>query len=268
MNEQKLEYALAECLERMEAETDLEECLSRYPGDTAAELRTLLQTAMAARTELAAATPPASGRVRARVMAAWNGRIPAPQKRLLRLPWRWSWPMFFPRWAAAAAAVLIVVFSGGAGTIVASTNAVPGDALYPVKETHERTQLWLTRSPEDKVAAYTTLVRERVQELETLAAAGRYESNAIAVDRLGNHVTEINALLGSSGVSDAARLEEVAAAKTEAGDVLLAVIGQVPAEARPAIEEALALIDAARSRVDTAIEELRRSSPETREPGS
>ena len=122
---------LDECLERLlvKGET-IEQCLQGYP-EQAADLKPLLQTALAAR-QAAAVQPRAEFKARARyqfhsALQEWVTR-----KRHPFLSW-------FPRWATVVTIVLGILLMGG-GTIAAAGYSMPDSPLYPVKLATEQVQ--------------------------------------------------------------------------------------------------------------------------------
>ncbi|MDA1349284.1 MAG: DUF5667 domain-containing protein, partial [Chloroflexi bacterium] len=149
-------------------------------------LEPILQAAVSARTEFGSPMPAIGrSRVRGRLLDEWDRK----QRR-----WSWSVPGFVPQWAAITALVVVLAAVGGGGTVAASGGAVPGDALYGVKVLREEAQLWLTRSPEAKVSLYTSLVKERVEEIRILAERrpGSVGAASRAVERLDEHLTSFD----------------------------------------------------------------------------
>lgn len=260
--EQTVIDQLEACMDLMADGMPLEECLARYP-EHAAELQGLLATANDARESLAATVVPNPDRLRSQVMAAWDREQALPRSMVLRRPWLPRFPFGMQlRGAAIAAALVIALLSGGTGTVAASASALPGDALYPVKEARERTQVFFAWSPEAKITAYTTLVRERTEEITLLAASGSLESSPIAATRLQAHVAEIGALLESGRVTESSQLTEVASAESHAENAVREAIPAAPENVRPSLEQALAVIDRASGRVDAALKDLRGGSAE------
>ena len=176
---------LQECLDLVRQGASVEECLARYPR-YAQEIEPLLRTSLLAQERLAPGMPvDAKNRVRGRVLAEWD-RAQVKSSR------RWNLPSLMPRWAAVSIFLVLAIALGGTGTVAASGGAIPGDTLYPVKEFREETQLWFARSPEARVATSTRFVRERLEELRALTAAGETTRTSVALDRLEGHVNRIN----------------------------------------------------------------------------
>ena len=147
---------------------------------------------------------------------------------------------------------------GGTGTVSASASSIPGDALYPVKELTEEARLWITRSPEEKVAYYSDLVEERVRELTEIAQAGEYHQSGIAIARLAEHLDDIDTLADSDSAADlTTQLAEASAVHHEALLDLQSLLEDAPADARAELSEAVILLQGARERVDSALDALR-----------
>ena len=182
--------AFQQCLDMSRRGASLKECLDRFP-QYADELEPLL---VAATGSAGSSQPVMSGemhsRLRGWVLSEWD-RQHQPRRQ------RWSFSLFSPRWAmaTATAVVMVMVLIGGAGTAAAAHDAIPGTTLYPVKQLEEEARLWITRSPEVKVARYGDLVRERAQELRILAGRGDAEATSVAVLRMERHIRDASLLL-------------------------------------------------------------------------
>ena len=138
---------------------DIETVLDEFP-EFAEELGPLLQSAIDAN---ALAVPSASadvvrrGRTRLLQQAAqMRNTAPAPRASL-----------FDFRLATVALGLVLALFVSGTGLVSASTSALPGDNLYPVKRGWENTQYWFADN--DKIASleaeHEEERREEVQEL-------------------------------------------------------------------------------------------------------
>jgi len=205
--------------------------------------------------------------VRTRVLAE-SDRRHAPRSR------SWGFPLFAHRWAVATALVLGVVLLGGAGTVVAAQDAVPGANLYSVKQLEEQTRLWFARSPEVKVATYSELVRERADEIRELAAKGDSAHTSVAVALLEQHISDVSQLVDETRTGQ----ENLPAAfkpnLLETIDQALVVQGPIasglgntlelaPDDAYPCLRHSLKAIQSARQRVHAAAEKIGRVSPES-----
>jgi uncharacterized membrane protein YgcG len=82
--------------------------------------------------------------------------------RLARHPIRWRRPL------AAAASVLVVLGLLLGGAVWMSRGALPGDALYGLKRTSERVQLFFASSDTDRAKDYLQFAQRRADEVKKL----------------------------------------------------------------------------------------------------
>ena len=105
----------------------------------------------------------------------------------------------------AAAAVLILAF-GGWTTAAAAQDSVPGEVLYPIKQTQERVLLLVIVTNSGKADLHARLAEARAIEATKLAAKG---SDPAMVDRtterLEEHVRECVSRMGGELSSGRAR---------------------------------------------------------------
>lgn len=147
--------ALEDCLQRLQAGASLSEVLARYP-QWAADLRPRLEAAQAAQAlgETLQVPRAVVARGRARFLKQIHQPVqPRLQPALQRVTWL--------RASLAALLVLMIAFSGVA---LASAQALPGDAFYPIKLAVEQTRLRLTRAVPQRLALEAEFDRERLQE--------------------------------------------------------------------------------------------------------
>ncbi len=253
-----------ECLELLRHGSSLEECLELYP-DVAEELEPVLRSAISVHAGLQTGLPTSTrARIKGRVLTEWD-RQRQPKRRDWRLPSIFPRLALIPRSAFVAASLIVLLALGGLGTNTASANAVPGDALYPVKEFRESVQLWFARSPEAKIERYTSLVKERVAEVRKIAAKKQADLDAIsdALARMEVHLTAMNVVVqrkltgraeNDIDISFVAAVQRSMDEQDSAGDRLAAALDGVPADAHPEFSSALAAIGLARDRVDAALE--------------
>lgn len=159
--------ALEDCLEQIESGRSMEEALQSY-GALAAELRPLLEIALANRAYASQLDPgkAAMARSRARFLAAAHTKAdPSSKKRLAGL--------MLSRLALAAFAFFLVFLLVSGSTVAASAQALPGDLLYPVKLAAERTRLWLTADPLERLKLEQTFDQRRLEEIFKLKQANR-----------------------------------------------------------------------------------------------
>lgn len=164
----RFDEILDECLNRITlgGET-VESCLAHYPEE-AAELEPYLRT-VARLVQTCAFTPSSAAKEE-----GWQ-RLQAERRALQshehkRISLHVSW---LPRWATALAAVILVILLGGISAVAASSNALPGDALYAVKRSMEQTRLALQPSPDDKVKLSLAHAERRTEEMAILIKEGK-----------------------------------------------------------------------------------------------
>ena len=268
----KMYLAFQECLEMSGRGASLKECLDRFP-QYAGELEPLM---VAATNSAGSSGPVMSAEMRSRlrgwVLSEWD-RQHQPRRQ------RWIFSLFSPRWAmaVATAVVMVVVLAGGAGTAAAAQDALPGTTLYPVKRLEEEARLWVTRSPEVKVARYGDLVRERAQELRLLAERGESEAASVAVGHMEGHIRDVSLLLNqAAAVNQAEPAESLPMAGLESelrATVADAVSGQdaaagqvqdtlrqASADAYPCLRHTVRAIQQASQRVHDALGQIRGGS--------
>jgi uncharacterized membrane protein YgcG len=85
----------------------------------------------------------------------------------------------FPRLATSLAIALIFLLSG-TGLVSASSGALPGDSLYPVKRSWEDLRLFFIFSPEAREGLQSDFEQERLDEISVLLSNGRNETIAFA----------------------------------------------------------------------------------------
>jgi len=175
MNNKEFDNILNDCLERLLLKGEsLEQCFARYP-EQAAELKPLLETALAAR-EATTIQPRPDFRARARY--EFNSALKETAAGKSRLSWGW-----FPRWATVMAIVLALVLAGG-GTVVAADSSMPDSPLYSVKLATEQVRLTLTPSQIAKAKLCAQLADRRVAEIAYMADKGDVGQVEILTRRL------------------------------------------------------------------------------------
>lgn len=120
-----------------------------------------------------------------------------------------------PRLASIYTAVALVVFSGF-GIVIASKNAVPGDALYAVKQTEEKIRMAMTISPEQKTAAQMVQVSARLDELDIVSKqADNQEKKIVALEETKKAVVKATKEIASLSQSEQASLIGALASKIQ-----------------------------------------------------
>ena len=192
---------LDECLERLlvNGET-IEQCLKDYP-EQAADLKSLLETALTTRQALAI-QPGAEFRARARYQFHSALQEGASRKKQSFLSW-------FPRWATVVSIILGIVMMGG-GTIVAANYSMPDSLLYPVKLTTEQVRLVLTPSEIGKARLYAKFADRRVAEIIYTANKGNAQQVEAITQRLDKGLVMLAGSTPPLEIAEAPRMLEAA----------------------------------------------------------
>ena len=177
------------CLQELENGADLETVLARYP-DLVSELRPILKASAQARTMSASApSPEAVRRGRAKLLQYASEMREAkvsPRKRMIPV---------FQRLAISFALTASFLVSG-TGLVSASSSALPGEKLYPVKLTWEDVRLFFTFDSDRKVSLQSEFESERLDEVGELLAEGRHETIQFA-----GVFMQVNGVMYVSGVT-------------------------------------------------------------------
>ena len=194
---------LDECLERLlvKGET-IEQCLQSYP-EQAANLKSLLQTALATRKTIAI-QPRAEFKARARYQFHSALQEVASQRRFSFFDW-------LPQWATVVTIILGVLMMGG-GTIAAASYSMPDSLLYPVKLATEQVQLTLTPSDIGKARLYAKFADRRVAEIIYIANKGDAQQVEVVTRRLDQRLVMLASLNSPPEMTEASRMLEEAAA--------------------------------------------------------
>jgi hypothetical protein len=160
------------CLQELENGADPESVLARYP-DHASELRPILKASVMARTRSAALPDPSPetvrrGRAKLLQHAAQmrEAKVAPRSKRMIPI---------FQRLAISF--ILAALFlTTGTGLVSASSSALPGENLYPVKLTWENVRLFFTLNEEYRETLEHTFENERLHEVNELLVEGRHET--------------------------------------------------------------------------------------------
>jgi hypothetical protein len=167
MMDKRFEDILDACLDRITLKGEsIEQCLESYP-ERAAELEPLLRAALSVK-EVSSIEPRPEFRqaTKARLLSALAAKEEKKERRRLPL---WNWQR---RWAVAVALILALFLAGG-GTVMASSDSLPGDLLYPVKMATEKVQAFFTFGDEAKANLHMKFAERRVKEIESLAERAR-----------------------------------------------------------------------------------------------
>jgi hypothetical protein len=172
----ELDDILEQSLSRIAAgKADIEDCLASNPS-VSDQLEPLLLAAEELRSiPKPVLSPAARARLEERVLAAAaaDPRLrPAGRRRLVGGMPRWRWAF-----SALTALVLLVVLLMTT-LVTASADALPGAPLYGLKRATEDAWLWV--APERyEPELHLRLARRRLQEIEGLAAQGRFDASLL-----------------------------------------------------------------------------------------
>ncbi len=231
---------LDECLLKLQSgEASLADCLRENPEQAQALLH-LLAVADEVRQHLGPTTPSESfaaaskvrllNIMRARTKAARRAAAPRPRRT------RWLRPSF----ALASLLLAFALITSSVGVVYASGEALPGDPLYRVKRSVEEVRLALSQSARGDANLLADFTDERLSELEALAATGRDENLAEAVDNYRNSVERLMSLVDASKASGSSvSLVDFQSLLDQHIRTLERVQGQVPQPAQEAIKSAI-----------------------------
>ncbi len=181
----KLDKIFNECVERIILGESIQDCLKRYPG-RAAELEPLLRTAFDVSRRASSLRP------RRVFKAIARARIEGAQQYARYVQQQPAKVGFFTlqrAWVPALTAFLVLLFSS-AGTVAASSDALPDQPLYPVKLAAEQVRLTFTFSDVSKAKFNVYLAENRSQEIVAMAALGKTEQIVTVTEKLANHLEE------------------------------------------------------------------------------
>lgn len=234
---------LDDCLYRITTGGEsIEQCLESYP-DCARELEPLLRAA--ASTKDALSKEPDREFLQAAKTRFLYTLAHGKEKGKYRMAF-WGWHR---RWAMAVVAVLALVIMCG-GTMGASTNALPGDLLYPVKMATEKIQAFFTFGSEAKAELYLKLAERRVDEIEALAE--KHQDIPESVLFVMNSDTD-NALslTDRNGSSKGDLINRIVDLTSNQMNVLARMVKDAPAEAKKVIWDAIRRAEITHNRAET-----------------
>lgn len=185
MNNNQLYDTLEICLHALKNGANIDSVLARYPQQ-ASELRPILEASQRAR-EITVPRPSADviRRRRAQLLQRASEMREARRKPV----WRKSAIPFFQRMAFALTLAVAFLMSG-TGLVQASSSALPGENLYPVKRTWEDVRLLFIFTPGIREAISGRYEQERLDEVSELLREGRVVSikftGLVTADQDGN----------------------------------------------------------------------------------
>lgn len=129
-----------------------------------------------------------------------------PERKLLHFPLRRATP-----WLARVAAGFFAVLLVSGGTLTASANALPGDALYGVKQASEALTLQLASDDSARARAYLAQADARLEEVSRLLEQGREAEAGTTAGRYdavrrsaADHAARADQQTGSSRAAESA----------------------------------------------------------------
>jgi hypothetical protein len=180
---------LESCLTELENGAQVESLLARYPA-YAEELRPILIAVLEAK-KMSAPEPSREAVVRGR--ARLMQRVSAIREEKTA-PRRWVSPFFFRKLAVSLVLTLTLALSG-TGLVGASSSALPGQNLYPVKRRWENVRLFFTFDAAEKLLLEQEFKHEREHEANELLSEGeQYEVEFSGVLTNVNGITYISTL--------------------------------------------------------------------------
>jgi|GEM_PF-6024635 len=234
-----LELILSNCLaDVMERGLSPEEALSKYQ-EHREELEPLLYTALRVTSLPKDIRPSANFRAATRELLAREAAVQRGSASGIASFFGYRanrWATVSAKAASIAATLLLSLTLGGAGSVYASIDTVPGDPLYAVKVAAERTRLALAFSEDEKTSLYLTMAENRLGELSRIA-----DRDPKAVEALADEYkrTVIQARTEAKKSESAGAMRMVEQRVSNHSDVLQEVYQAVPQSAQRAVALAL-----------------------------
>jgi hypothetical protein len=261
---------LDECLSRIQSgEATVELCQQEFP-EYAEDLALMLSVADEVQKHLA---PPEPSEVfkstsGSRVVNRWRAMQKGTQRReerWTRRIWRAPRLSWQPAYVIVSAVLAIGLLATSAGVASASTNTLPGDALYGVKRGIEEVRLAFTLSATGDAALLEGFADLRLDETEALLAADRQDDALLALEGYEEMVSRLTDLAGQAPLTDVpGSLEHLQTSLESHIQVLQRVRTQVPEKAQEAIDHAIERS----SHGQEVIEQVRQGeSPSDQAPG-
>jgi len=230
----KKEEILALCLEEIRSgRSTFEECVARHP-EMEGELRDLLGIALSLKADPVKPSAEFKLRARRRLFEVMEASTSAPHGSR-------GWLRLAPvRFAALSLAALLGLSLAGGGTVLASQNALPGDALYGVKTGFENFQLAVTPGPEAKANLRLDIAQKRIDEAAREVELNRnIDAQALqsVQTQLDNALKEIGRTDNPSEANKA--LERYTAATLNQQLEVQGVLAKAPESSQKGLQQAL-----------------------------
>ena len=223
----KTEDILEYCLKEIEAGRKTPaECVGLFPHVPGLEAQ-LRAAAALRRLEVLAPHPEASRQIEARLR----------QKLRARKPTTVRGPISTLRWAMPLALITSLLF-GMVGTVAASSDSAPGNALYPVKRASETVQVILTPDSE-QASLHATLAQRRLDEIIALSQVGTVDLNLLT-DLTTETETALNSVENAPTDEQGKVLSAMILLTERQQAVLTTVKASAPPQAQAGLDRALA----------------------------
>jgi hypothetical protein len=191
----KLDDIFNECYERIRSGESLESCLRSYP-QYRVQLEPLLRTTFDIGRRISYIHPRPEFKHWAQVRIESVQRYPR-QPTMAEAPVASTWLRH--GWAIIVSVGIVLLLTTGS-TMAASSQALPDEALYPVKLATEEVQRVLTVTPERKAQLETDIANIRAVELEAMANAGKTQEAAKAAVRYSDQFEiAVQAIVAAGG---------------------------------------------------------------------
>jgi hypothetical protein len=230
---------LDDCITKIQSgERTIDDCLQAYP-QSAVALAPLLTVALSTRSHLSPHGPDeafvglSKTRVMNQIRAAQKAR-PTPKPKAVR---RQKW-ILRPAFALMSLLVAFALLAASSGAVYASTEALPGDALYIVKRGVEEARLVFTLDPDMDRALLLQFADRRLDEVEEALSLDREEDAWSALVEYENTVGELLHLANSSSIEDGT-LDQIQIHLSNHQVVLERVKSKAPPQAQEALDNAL-----------------------------
>jgi hypothetical protein len=230
---------LDDCITKVQSgDQTIADCLQGH-SQYADALAPLLEIASSTRTHLSPQGPdeafiePSKIRVMNQIRAAQRSR-PTPERKAER---RQRW-ILRPAFALMSFLVAITLLAVSSGAVYASSDALPGDALYIVKRGVEEARLVFTLDPDMDRALLLQFADRRLDEAEQALSLDREEDAWSALVEYENTVGELLHLAYSSSIEEGT-LDQIQIQLSNHQVVLQRVKSKAPPQAQEALDNAL-----------------------------
>lgn len=165
---------------------------------------------------------------------------------------------------------LVLAMTAGTGAVVASGDALPGEALYPVKRAAESAQSAAAFSPEAQAAVHLSQAETRLKELEQLKdkpnAAQHLRTTAEQVTQQQQAAEEAVLSASKKGKDVDALMAKLRANLERQQAVLQRVLDKAPEQAKGALQHAM---EVSQQGLQKAMEQQSKTrGPKDKESGS